>query len=261
MGFFKEIEELKRTVSSILLVFVILTFFFFMVGLKEVNFLGKEMIVPYPQLDSFSANIFRKMRDDLVPSGVTLMTTDPFSAFSAQIFISMCLSLITGLPFFLYRIITYLAPSLSGDEKKKIAKVWFPSLFLFLAGCAFSYTLLIPTVLNVLYKYPQALGADSFLNVGGFVFLSIGITIVIGLTFLLPAFMILLSSLGLIRRSFWKKNWRYAMIIFLIFSAIITPDGSGLTMILLVLPLSGLYFLGYALSPKEINSPSSKVEN
>jgi sec-independent protein translocase protein TatC len=250
MELFKELEELKKVILSVLLIFVILTFVFFLVGLREVNFLGKDIIIPYPQLNSFSAEIFNKMQKDLVPPGVELIVTGPLSAFSAQAFISMCLSLMVGSPYFLYKIISYLTPVLSGEEKRKIAKVWFPSLFLFLGGCAFAYIFLIPLTLDVLYKYPAILGANSFLNIGEFVFFSMGIMIVVGLIFLLPAFMILLSSLGLIKKNFWKKNWRYAMIIFLIFSAVITPDGSGLTMILLSVPLSGLYFLGYALSPK-----------
>lgn len=250
MEFFKELEELKKTVFSILLVFVILTFLFFGVGLKEVNFLGKDVLVPFPQLDSFSADVFKRIQQDTMPSGVKLIVTGPLSGFSAQIFVSMCLALITGFPYFLYRIISYLSPVLSQKERKKIAKVWFPSLFLFLAGCIFSYFFLIPVTLNILYKYPEVLGAEPFLNISEFVFFSIGMAVVVGLIFLLPTFMILLSSLGLVNKDFWKKNWRYAIIVFLIFSAIITPDGSGLTMILLSLPLSGLYVLGFTLSPR-----------
>jgi sec-independent protein translocase protein TatC len=250
MNFFKELEELKKTVLSILLVFLIFMLFFFLIGLKEVTFLGKEILIPFPQLDSFSAGIFKKMQQDLVPQGTRLIVTGPLSAFSVQIFISACLALLTGFPYFLHKIIVYLTPVLSEKERKKVLGAWIPSVCLFLAGCVFSYVFLVPVTLDILYKYPKALEAISFLNIGEFVFFSMGLIIVVGIAFLLPVFMILLSSLGLVSKNFWKKNWRYAIIVFLIFSAIITPDGSGLTMIFLSLPMSGLYVLGFILSPK-----------
>jgi sec-independent protein translocase protein TatC len=59
-----------------------------------------------------------------------------------------------------------------------------------------------------------------------------------------------LSSLGLVDSDFWKKNWKYAFFIILVFSAIITPDGTGITMTMLTLPLIGLYSLGAMISKK-----------
>jgi sec-independent protein translocase protein TatC len=78
----------------------------------------------------------------------------------------------------------------------------------------------------------------------------------VGIMFLLPVFMVFLSFLGIVKPCFWKNNWRYALLIFLIFSAIITPDGTGITMIMLSAPLAGLYFLGTIVTMKK-----SKIKN
>jgi Sec-independent protein secretion pathway component TatC len=43
---------------------------------------------------------------------------------------------------------------------------------------------------------------------------------------------------------FWRKNFRYVIILFVIFGAIITPDGSGITMWLVTLLMLLLYFIG-----------------
>jgi len=43
---------------------------------------------------------------------------------------------------------------------------------------------------------------------------------------------------------FWQKNFRYAIIIITIFVAVVTPDGSGITMRFVALPMIALYALG-----------------
>ena len=66
----------------------------------------------------------------------------------------------------------------------------------------------------------------------------------VGTMFLLPLFMILLSYLRIISAEFWINKWRFALIFFLVLCAIITPDGTAISMIILFVPLVGLYFVG-----------------
>lgn len=49
---------------------------------------------------------------------------------------------------------------------------------------------------------------------------------------------------GVADAKFWRKNFRYAIILFVIFGALITPDGSGITLWLVALPMLLLYFIG-----------------
>ena len=46
---------------------------------------------------------------------------------------------------------------------------------------------------------------------------------------------------------FWRSNIRYAVIIIVIFGAVITPDGSGVTMWFIAGPMIGLYLTGMIL--------------
>ena len=66
-----------------------------------------------------------------------------------------------------------------------------------------------------------------------------------GIAFELPVVMYGLSYLGIVTPEFWKKNWRYATIAIFIFGAVITPDGSGVTMMLVSIPMLFLYVAGY----------------
>ena len=94
------------------------------------------------------------------------------------------------------------------------------------------------------------MGAAPFFAIGEFVYSVLGLMLAVGIMFLLPIFMSILSWVGLIEAGFWKNNWKYAFLVFLIFSAIITPDGTGITMAILAIPLVGLYGIGIVASKK-----------
>jgi sec-independent protein translocase protein TatC len=64
---------------------------------------------------------------------------------------------------------------------------------------------------------------------------------IMGIIFELPLVSWLLSQLGLLKRSFFNKYRRYAIVILLILAAIITPSGDPFTLMVVFLPLYALY--------------------
>ena len=53
-----------------------------------------------------------------------------------------------------------------------------------------------------------------------------------------------ISLADLVDSRFWIRNLRYTLIILVLFGAVVTPDGSGITMWLFVCPMIGLYAIG-----------------
>jgi len=79
-----------------------------------------------------------------------------------------------------------------------------------------------------------------------------------GLSFQLPMIMYAFNESGMTDAKFWRKNIRYAIIIIVIFGAIITPDGSGVTMWFIAGPMIGLYLAGMILAErKERQTPKT----
>ena len=68
-----------------------------------------------------------------------------------------------------------------------------------------------------------------------------------GFSFQLPLVMYAISASGAVDVDFWRKNIRYAIVVIVIFGAIITPDGSGVTMWFIAGPMIGLYTAGMLL--------------
>ena len=251
MALFDELKELGKSILLWFYFFVGLAVFFFGFGLKQIEILGRSFFLPLPTIYSFASQFFRYLQENLLPSQVKVIVLNPLNAFLAQLIIALSLAFIFTFPLLLYRLIKYISPALYQQERKAVSKVVIPSVILFVLGCLFAYFILIPPTFKILYAFASSLGALPFFTAKDFVILTFVLTIVVGIMFQIPIFMVLLSRLGLVDANFWKKNWKFVFVGFLIFSAIITPDGTGVTMLILFLPLAGLYFLGYSLIPRK----------
>ena len=224
----KELDEIIKGILPWLIVFLVSFIIFFSGGL--------------------SGKFFKIIQHDLLPKEMQLIVTNPLNALLVQIEISLFLAFLVSLPYLLYKTIAYLSPALYKHEKKTIIKALLPAALLFVSGALFAYFVLIPSTFKIMNFYVFSAGAIPFFEINEFVSMVIALTLTTGFLFLLPVFMRILSSLGIVEASLWMKNFKYAFIGFLVFSAIVTPDGTGITMLMLSLPLTFLYLIGYFFS-------------
>lgn len=254
MQILNQARQFAKKILSWIYIFLGAFIFFFAFNIQIFSFqlpiLKFQLSLPYPNpsYNSISAMFFKKIQGDLLIKKMELIVTSPLDALWVQIGISLFLAFIVTLPILLYKLIVFFSPALKKKEKRAILKALVPSIILFVGGCVFAYYVLIPSTFKFLYPYVLAMGARPFFMINQFVSLVLILIAAVGLVFLLPIFMILLTRLGIVKPDIWKKNWRYAILIFLVLAAIITPDGTGITMILLAGPLTGLYLVGYWLS-------------
>ena len=130
------------------------------------------------------------------------------------------------------------------------SSITIPTIALFIAGCAFSYFFVTPYILDFLYQYGQASGLVTFLNVVDFITFVLQFLLAFGISFQLPLVMYAVSASGMVGEKFWRKNIRYAIVIIVIFGAVITPDGSGITMWFVSGPMIALYLAGMAFAER-----------
>jgi sec-independent protein translocase protein TatC len=262
------IDELRRRGIRTLLVLTIITIICLSFGLKSftvvlslppaISFLNftsdsrssDSSIVfrfyyPYPNpFENIAVQLTLLLKDTLLPPEVKFIQTAPGQAFFAQIHISLLLSIICSIPIIAREVFAFIYPALSTKTTTTIYKITLPILLLFIMGIVFSYLLVIPFTLSFLYKYGESLGAETFVTVSDFMTFVLQFMLGFGLAFQLPVIMYGLSLTGLVDSTFWSKNLRYAIVILAIFGALITPDGSGITMWFVSIPMIVLYLLG-----------------
>lgn len=201
--------------------------------------------LPLPSGESPSVWVLQKIRADLVPHEVSLIITNPLDPFAAQVTLSVILALLLAVPLLLLEVWRFVSPGMYRHERFIVGGFVLAALFFWLLGSVFAYTTLVPAVFSALFAYVPE-GVLAYFSLRELVSITAGLTFGVSFLFLLPVAMTLLAALGVVGPTFWRAYARHALLLALLASAIITPDGSGVTMMLLALPIASLYAAGYA---------------
>jgi sec-independent protein translocase protein TatC len=241
----KHLEELRKRVIRIVLVVGIISAGLLSLHIEPIQV--EQVTLYYPTLDplnNISAQITNYMRTNLVPENVQLIQTAPGQAFFAQVYIAALVGIVAGMPVIIIEFVSFIKPALKENEIKVSRSISLPALGLFIAGCVFSYYFVIPYILEFLYRYGESAGLVTFLNIMDFVTFVLQFLLAFGVSFQLPIVMYAISVSGIVDSDFWRKNVRYAIVIIVIFGAVVTPDGSGITMWFVSIPMMMLYIAG-----------------
>lgn len=196
-----------------------------------------------------------RIQTDLLDPDIHAVVTAPTEAFAAQATVALIIAVIVTLPFLISGLTNFVFPGLKPAEKTAVGKVIIPSVILSAAGAGFGYLVIAPITLKVLYLFARQQEITTFITLGSLISFVAGSMFVSAAIFLIPVVMALLTRLNLVSARRWRRGWRFAVAGLLIFTAVITPDGSGATMLLLAGPLIGLYFLGVFAAGKGKLSP------
>ncbi len=241
----QHLAELRRRILRIAIVVGIITVFVLTFHATPVEIGELTLFYPTPNpLDNIAAQITNYLKVQLVPDQVQLIQTAPGQAFFAQVYIAALVGIVVGMPVIVKELTGFIRPALKEREINVSKSILLPAIGLFITGCLFSYFLVIPFILEFLYRYGESAGLLTFLNIIDFVAFVLQFLLAFGLSFQLPLVMYAATASGLTDGNFWRKNIRYAIVIIVIFGAIITPDGSGVTMWLIAGPMIGLYLAG-----------------
>ena len=244
-GINRHLEELRKRLLRIVLVIGIITAFILTFHAEPIQIGQITLYYPTPEpLNNIAAQITTHMKANLVPEDVQLIQTAPGQAFFAQVYIAALVGIVVGMPIIIKELVGFIKPALKENEINVSRSISLPALGLFIAGCIFSYNFVIPYILEFLYRYGESAGLVTFLNIMDFVTFVLQFLLAFGFSFQLPLVMYAISASGMVDSNFWRKNIRYAIVVIVIFGAVITPDGSGVTMWFIAVPMIVLYVAG-----------------
>jgi sec-independent protein translocase protein TatC len=190
--------------------------------------------------------IMRPMQQ-LLPPGQTLIYTDPSEAFFLQIKIGLIAGLILASPIVFAQVWLFIAPGLYAHEKKLAIPFVLMSTFFFAAGAAFSHYVVFPITwaffvgftTDILTFTPRVEPAFA---------IYLRLMLALGITFQLPTLVLFLARMGLVTPRFMIRNFKYAVLIILIASAVLSPDGGGVGLLAMGGPVIVLYIFSIGLA-------------
>ncbi|MGI0070915.1 MAG: twin-arginine translocase subunit TatC [Thermoplasmata archaeon] len=247
------LQEVRRRAVRIGIVLAAIFGFLLFFELIPFHFrvLGVSVPFAYPWPNPFynvSAQLFIAMRHWMLPSNVVLLNVGVGDSIMVQMEIGILVALIVGMPWIVHEVGAFLMPALRQNERLLLRTVGIPASALFALGTGIGVVFLTPFTFLLLFRYVAALGLSSVsgptLGVQDFVTFALLYSLAFGIVFELPVFIYTLTRLGLVKAAEWRKHWRGAVIGALVFGMIVTPDNSGITMLLIATPMIGLYFGG-----------------
>ena len=176
------------------------------------------------------------------------------------IFMKIALYIAIGIaaPIIIFQIVGFLAPGLTKKEKRLVyTSLPFVSL-LFIAGVSYAFFFAIPRALAFLSTFLQEIynfQPDANETLGFYLTLMLGL----GLAFQLPLVMFLLAKLGVVTPKAMRQGRRYAYLVILVVSAVITPTTDPFNMAFVALPLVALYEIGIVLAAVFARNSTSRT--
>ncbi len=251
MSFWEHIEELRDRFKLVVVLILVLFVVFMTFGLGTVTLGATQvpMLVPAVGSDPLSTWAFHALVAFLVPSWVQLAAAHPWDGVLVQVEMALFLAFVVGSPAIAYEMIQFVGPALRPSEKRLLRRMVLPISALFFTGVALDLLLLLPFTINFLYQAQRGLGITLYiLFVGDFVSFVVIHVLAFGFAFELPMVMYGLTSVGITRGETWTKHWRIVVAAIWFIAGMITPDPSGVTMVIVGLILTALYLLGVVAS-------------
>jgi len=251
MSFFEHLEELRRRLRVVMAALILFFVLFLAFDIQLVSVGGVPVPVPVP---SFLANntpmadrVIAYFVDYYKPEDVNLTLLHPWDGVIVEIKVAFFLSILLSSPVSAYEFSKFIGPALRPKEKRLIVRIAVPVFVLFAAGVVVAHLIVLPFTFDFLYSVARRIGVDfPLLFIDDFISFVVVFMIAFGGSFELPVVMYALTAAGLVDAGFWKRHWRFAVIAIFVFGAIVTPDGSGVTMMLVSLPMLFLYVGGYS---------------
>jgi len=261
MSFLDHLEDLRwhliKATSAIMIVATI-AFIFSRSIFKFIIFAPIEMSFPTYK---FLCNAAQFINVDTTFCGESLpmiiQNRTMAGQFSADIWTSILAGFIIAFPYVIYQFWKFISPGMRINERKHSRGFIVISSFLFFLGVLFGYYIVTPLSMNFLANYSISDVVDNQIDISSYIALVRSAALASGLVFELPIIIYFLTKIGLVTPEFLKKYRKYALIIVLILSAIITPPDIA-SQIIVAIPILILYQVSIYISKVVIRNQKKK---
>ena len=261
MSFLDHLEDLRwhliRATSAIIIVGT-LAFLFSRSIFKLIIFAPTEMSFPTYRLLCKAAQ-FINVETTFCAEELPMMIQNRTMAgqFSADIWTSILAGFIIAFPYVIYQLWKFISPGMHPNEQKHSKGFIIICSFLFFIGVLFGYYIVTPLSINFLANYSISDIVDNQIDIGSYIALVRSAALASGLVFELPIIIYFLTKIGLVTPEFLKKYRKYALVIVLILSAIITPPDIA-SQIIVAIPIIILYQVSIYISKVVIRNQKKK---
>lgn len=192
----------------------------------------------------FADRIYQLFKELMEKAGVRVIAGDLTAPFTVQLKMAIMAAIFLACPFILAQVWLFVSPGLYRRERRYALPFIFFASVLFVLGGLFAYAVALPTGLAFLVKMGTDVDIVPDVTVADAYNLVFALIVGMGVVFEIPAVIFLLSRIGIVSGPFLLRNMKYAVLGCFVAAAIITPTGDIGNMMILAVPMLGLYVIG-----------------
>lgn len=175
---------------------------------------------------------------------VHLIYTAPQEFFFTQLSVALFAAIFFAFPMIATQIYMFVAPGLYKRERKAFLPYLVATPFFFVLGAALVYYIVVPMALRFFLGMqetdPNGVSITMQTRVSEYLTFVMTLILAFGVCFQLPVVLTLLARIGIVGSGFLKKGRKYAIVVFLIISALLAPP-DPFSQVGLTVPLYLLY--------------------
>lgn len=225
MPLFDHLGELRMRLVRIVVCLLIGVFVFYM----ATPTMGQFLMLPIADLLPQDAEGYTQF-----------IALDPFEAFGTRFKISIWASVVACSPVILWQLLAFFLPALKPSERRWFIPTFIAAVALFIIGVVFCYFIILNPAFQWLTDQAMGLGTVTP-RMSTYVDIIIKFLLGFGLAFELPLVVFYLVIFDVVPYKKLRSQWRTIYVVLLVISAMVTPDASPVTMLLMFAALVGLY--------------------
>lgn len=250
MSFLEHLGELRghlvRSVIAIIIGAVIIGY--------NINWVVDNIIL-YPTrgefptfniINDFTLEYFGE-KSILLPEKFPIQVRKLYEQFNVMMSISIFGGILLAFPYIVWELWRFISPALLANEKKYSLIFINGTWMLFLLGALFGYFIILPFAVNFGYFFRISDEIRLSYDLSDYLSIFLQIIFGMGILFLFPMIVYILTSLGIISPYFMKNYRRHSIVLIMIIAAIITP-ADVISMFIAAIPLLVLYEICILLS-------------
>lgn len=261
MAFIDHIEVLRWHIIRSLLVIIAMAIFMFIhiewifehiiLAPAKNDFIAYQwfcMLGKVTHIDSFCLGALNIKFQNTALSGQFVMAMS----------VSMMLGFIVSFPYILWELWRFIKPALNPGEIKYARGIVFWCSLLFFFGVLFAYYIIAPYTINFFAGYQLSASFQNIITMDNYYDTMSDMVLGMGIVFELPIVIYFLSRVGIVTPKLMRNNRRYAVLILLILSEIITPP-DWFSCFIVFIPLYALFELSVVISVRAYNERTRRA--
>jgi sec-independent protein translocase protein TatC len=188
----------------------------------------------------FAKPIFSFLIEPAKHEGYRLIVLDIFEFFFVTVKLSGFVALIVGFPLIATQIWLFVAPGLYRHEKRAFLPFLIATPFMFYAGCAIMYYVVLPYVIDFMLTQYAPPDIEKTLRSSDYLQRILQLVFAFGFAFEMPVLLTLLMRVGILSSATLRSKRRYAVVLCFIVAAVLAPP-DVVSQLALAAPLLAFY--------------------